>query len=415
MKMKIKEVKIKVSDIAGSRIIINEDGSKEYRPADGFTDNGEDGVFAYGGRLTIRPAYQREFVYNQKEEEEVINTICKGFPLNSMYWALTQGSYTTQTENEEHILIPSDDAKFEIMDGQQRTLSVMYFLSHKFGIENNSVYWDSLPDNVLENLFDYKFTVYICEGTEEEKLAWFRVVNIAGKELTDQELRNISYTGKWLADAKRYFSKTGCAGYKLGKDYIKPKYEVNRQGLLEGVLNGICDYQGLKGDKKIEQYMGKHKSDADADELWQYFQDVIAWVKKIFPKYYKDMLGLDWCDLYNKYHDKKYNTSQMKDDVEKLHKDDEIQKSKGIYEYLLLKDYNLPVAISKLNLRTFSDTEKQRAYEKQNGICPMCGEHKSFDEMRGDHKIPWSKGGKTTEDNLQMLCKDCNLNKTDKY
>ena len=413
--MKIREVKIKISDIAGSRFVTNNDGEKELRPADGFSDNGEDGVYAFGGRLTIRPAYQREFVYDQKEEEAVINTICNGFPLNSMYWALTEGSYTTKVENEDRVLIPSDDAKFEIMDGQQRTLSVMYFLSHKFGIENNSIYWDSLPDNVLDELLNYKFTIYICEGTEEQKLAWFRVVNIAGKELTEQELRNVSYTGSWLADAKRYFSKTNCAGYKLSKDYIKPKYEVNRQGLLETALSGICVYQGLKGENKIEQYMGKHKSDADADELWQYFQDVIAWVKKIFPKYYKDMSGLDWCDLYNKYHDKKYNSSQMKDEVERLHKDDEIQKSKGIYEYLLLKDDNLPVAISKLNLRTFSDTEKQRAYDKQGGICPMCGNQKPFEDMRGDHKIPWSKGGKTTEDNLQMLCKDCNLNKTDKY
>ena len=396
--MKITEVKVSIEDIFK-----------------GFKDDGEDGVYAYDGRLTIRPAYQREFVYDLKEEEAVINTICSGFPLNSMYWALTEGTYTTKLENEERVLMPSDDAKFEVMDGQQRTLSAMYFLTHKFGIQNNSVYWDTLPDNKYKALMEYRFTIYICEGTEEEKLAWFRVVNIAGKELTEQELRNVSYTGRWLSDAKRYFSKTNCAGYKLSKDFIKPKYDVNRQGLLERALEGICDFQGLKGDNKIEQYMGKHKSDSDADELWQYFQDVIAWAKKIFPVYYKDMLGLDWCDLYNKYHDKKYNTSQMKDEVVRLHKDEEIEKSKGIYEYLLLKDDNLPVAISKLNLRTFSETEKQRAYERQDKKCLMCGKQYPFDDMRGDHKIPWSKGGKTTEDNLQMLCKDCNLNKSDKY
>lgn len=394
--MKITEVKVSIEEIFN-----------------GFVDDGEDGIYAYEGRLTIRPAYQREFVYELKEEEAVINTICNGFPLNSMYWALTNGTYTTKLENEERVLIPSKDATFEVMDGQQRTLSAMYFLTHKFGIQNNSVYWDTLPDNKLKALMNYRFTIYVCEGTEEEKLAWFRVVNIAGKELSDQELRNASYTGTWLADAKRYFSKTNGAGYKLSKDYIKA--DVTRQGLLEKALDGICGLQDIKGENKIEQYMGKHKSDADADELWQYFQKVIAWIKMIFPVYYKDMLGLDWCDLYNKYHEKKYNSSQMKDEVARLHKDDEIQKSRGIYEYLLLRDDNLPVAISKLNLRTFTDTEKLRAYEKQGGKCLMCGKPKPFEDMRGDHKIPWSKGGKTTEENLQMLCKDCNLDKSNKY
>ena len=417
--MKITEVKIKVSDISGCKTIINEDGSKEILPANGFEDDGENGVFAYDGKLTIRPAYQREFVYELKEEEAVINTICKGFPLNSMYWALTEGSFTTKLENEERVLVPSDDAKFEVMDGQQRTLSVMYFLTHQFGIENNSVYWDTLPDNKYEALMNYKFTVYICEGTEEEKLEWFRVVNIAGKELSEQELRNASYTGTWLSDAKRYFSKTNGAGYLLSKNYIKA--DVIRQGLLEKALEGICEYQGIKGDNRIEQYMGKHKSDPDADELWQYFQDVIAWVKKIFSisengnGYYKDMLGIDWCHLYNEYHEKKYNTTQMKADVKALHEDDEVQSSKGIYEYLLLKDDNLPKALSKLNLRAFTDTEKQRAYNKQDGICPMCKKKYAIEDMRGDHIVPWSKGGKTTEDNLQMLCKDCNGLKSDKY
>ena len=394
--MKITEVKVTVSDIFN-----------------GFVDDGEDGVFAYGGKLTIRPAYQREFVYELKEEEAVINTICNGFPLNSMYWALTGGSFTTKLEDEDRTLVPSDDATFEVMDGQQRTLSAMYFLTHKFGIENNAVYWDTLPDNKYEALMNYKFTIYVCEGTEEEKLKWFRVVNIAGKELSEQELRNASYTGTWLYSAKRYFSKNNCAGYLLSKEYIKA--DVTRQGLLEAALEGICENQGIKGDNRIEQYMGKHKSDPDADELWQYFQDVIAWVKKIFPNYYKDMLGLDWCHLYNTYHNNNYNSTQMATEVATLHRDDEIQKSKGIYEYLLLKDENLPVAISKLNLRTFSDTEKQRAYDKQGGICPMCKKQFAIEDMRGDHKVPWSKGGKTTEDNLQMLCKDCNLNKSDKY
>ena len=395
--MDITEVKVKVSDILN-----------------GFEDDGEDGIYAYNKRLTIRPPYQREFVYELKEEEAVINTICKGFPLNCMYWALTNGSYTTKIENNEVSLVPSDDAKFEVMDGQQRTLSVMYFLTHKFGIENNSVYWDTLPENKYQTLLNYKFTIYICEGTEEEKLDWFKVVNIAGKELKPQELRNVSYTGSWLSDAKRYFSKVNGAGYLLSKDYIKPKYEVNRQGLLEYALDGICDYQGIKGDNKIEQYMGVHKSYADADELWQYFQDVIAWVKKIFPTYYKDMLGIDWCHLYNKYHNKNYNSKQMDEGVKTLHLDDEVQNNKKIYEYLLSKDED-PYAAKLLNLRAFSENEKMRKYTEQNGICAKCQQAFAYDEMVGDHRKPWSKGGKTVPENLWMLCRECNAHKSDMY
>lgn len=378
--MKITETKIKVKDVFN-----------------GFTDDGEDGVFAYGGNLTIRPPYQREFVYDDKKQEAVLQTILKGFPLNTMYWCKT-GENT-----------------YEVLDGQQRTLSVMHFLSHKLQVKvgDTPFYCDAIPDDLYEKLMNYEFMVYICEGSESEKLEWFKIVNIGGEVLTPQELRNSVYTGKWLSDAKRHFSKSNCAAKGLSDRYIKGS--PIRQELLEKALLGICEYQGFKGDDKIEQYMALHVADDDADELWQYFQDVIHWVEKIFPDYYKDMCGLDWCHLYNTYGKNSYNSTQMKEAVKNLHMDDEVQKSSGIYEYLLLKDENLPMAISKLNLRLFSETEKQRAYNKQNGICPMCGQHYEYEDMRGDHKVPWSKGGKTTEDNLQMLCKDCNLNKLDKY
>jgi hypothetical protein len=72
--------------------------------------------------------------------------------------------------------------------------------------------------------------------------------------------------------------------------------DPNRQELLEKALKGISEFQGIRD---ITEYMAAHKLDNDADELWQYFQDVISWVQKIFPKYYSDMKGLDWCHFYN--------------------------------------------------------------------------------------------------------------------
>ncbi len=358
-----------------------------------YADNGDDGVFAYGGRLAVRPPYQREFVYDNEQAEAVIRTVLKGFPLNIMYW----------------VKVGNDN--YEVLDGQQRTLSVMQYLKHQFSIvlDDKKYYWDALPDDKYNAIMNYEFMVYICEGEESEKLEWFRVVNIAGEKLTEQELRNSVYTGEWLSDAKIHFSKRNCAAKLLSDKYITG--DPNRQELLEKSLKGICEYQGIK---EITEYMAQHKSDADADELWQYFQDVIHWTEKIFPKYYSDMKGLDWCHLYNEYHSRAYNSSVMGTEVKRLHEDEDVQKSKGIYEFLLCKDTD-PFAGRLLNLRAFDKRDKMAAYSKQDGICPICGEHFEFEEMEGDHIKPWSKGGHTTPDNCQMLCRDCNGKKTDKY
>lgn len=376
MAMKIEPKSIKVRDVFES-----------------YVDNGDDGVFAYGGRLAIRPPYQREFVYDQKQAEAVIHTVLKGFPLNVMYWV--------KTGNEQ----------YEVLDGQQRTLSIMQYLKHQFPItiDGKKFYWDALPDDKYNAIMGYDFMIYICEGTDSEKLDWFTVVNIAGEKLTEQEIRNISYTGEWLSDAKLHFSKRSCAAKGLSDKYITG--DPNRQELLEKVLRGICEYQGIKD---ITEYMALHKSDSDADEIWQYFQDVIYWVQKIFPKYYADMKGLDWCHLYNEYHNRSYNSSAMGDEVKRLHEDEDVQKPKGIYEYLLCREID-PYAGRLLNLRAFDKRDKMAAYSRQNGVCPICRQHFEFNEMEGDHIKPWSKGGQTIPENCQMLCKDCNGKKTDKY
>ena len=360
---------------------------------EGYVDSGDDGVFAFGGRLAIRPAYQREFVYDAVQAEAVIHTVLKGFPLNVMYW------------------VKVGEDQYEVLDGQQRTLSVMQYLKHQFPItlDGKKYYWDALPDDKYDAIMEYPLMIYVCEGNESEKLEWFRVVNIAGEKLTEQELRNSVYTGEWLTDAKRYFSKRNCAAKGLSDRYITG--DPNRQELLEKALRGIADMQGLSD---ITAYMAAHKSDKDADELWQYFQDVIRWVEKIFPRYYPDMKGLDWCRLYNEYQSGTYNSSVMREEVKRLHEDEDVQKFKGIYEYLLCRERD-PFAGRFLNLRAFDKRDKLAAYSKQDGVCPICGQKFAFSEMEGDHRIPWSKGGHTTPENCQMLCRKCNEAKSDKY
>lgn len=381
--MDIEQINIKVRDVFN-----------------GFIDKDDDGVFGYRGKLAIRPPYQREFVYDDVQSESVLHTVINGYPLNVMYWVQTKGNK-----------FDDDNAEFEVLDGQQRTLSLMKYLTHKFSInlEGKKYYWDSLPDDILDKILDYELMIYVCRGTESEKLNWFRIVNIAGERLKDQELRNSVYTGEWLSDAKKHFSKRKCDASKLSSRYIVG--DPNRQELLEKALKGICELQGIK---EITEYMSNHRLDKDADELWQYFQDVIDWIEKIFPKYYSDMKGLDWCHLYNKYHGNKYNSSDMVKEVDKLHDDDEVQKYSGIYEFLLCRKTD-PFAGRFLNLRAFEERDKKAAYSKQKGICPICKSHFAYDEMEGDHIKPWSKGGLTVPENCQMLCRDCNAKKTDKY
>jgi len=346
---------------------------KEYKNDD------EEGVVGYNGKLNIRPKYQREFVYKDKQRDAVIETINRNFPLNVMYW------------------VKNEDGSFEVMDGQQRTISFCEYIAGKFALDFK--YFHNLTDDEKDKILNYKLMIYFCEGTDKEKLDWFKIINIAGEELTEQELRNAIYTGTWLTDAKRHFSKTNCPAYNLAKDYIKGV--LNRQDYLETAISWISN-------GKIEDYMAKHQQKPNANELWLYFQGVISWIKTIFPKYYKEMKGVDFGVLYNKLKNEEFDSKKLDKEVSKLMQDDEVGKKSGIFPYVLTKDERY------LNLRAFTDNQKREAYERQKGICPKCKKHFEIEEMEGDHLDPWHSGGKTTAENCQMLCKEDNRRKSGK-
>jgi len=344
-----------------------------------FEDNDENGVVGYGGKLDIRPPYQREFIYKDKQRDAVIDTVTKEFPLNVMYWAIRE------------------NGDFEIIDGQQRTISVCQYVNGDFSVDGLSFH--NLTNDKKQQILDYKLTVYFCSGTDSEKLEWFKIVNIAGAKLTDQELRNAVYSGSWVSDAKRYFSKNGCAAYGIGSDYLNGS--PIRQDYFETAIKWVSD-----GD--IEEYMSKHQHDQNASALWRYFQDVITWVSATFTNKRKFMKGVDWGTLYNDYKDGKYDTKKIEEETAKLILDDDIKKKSGIYPYILIRDEKY------LSIRAFSDAERQKVYEKQEGICTKCKEHFEIEEMEADHITPWHEGGKTIEKNCQMLCKDCNRRKSGK-
>lgn len=240
--------------------------------------------------------------------------------------------------------------------------------------------------------------VYICDGEPSEKLDWFKIVNIAGEELTEQELLNAQHVWPWLTDAKRHFSKSNCPAYLLAKDYLSG--HAIRQEYLEKALEWCSGWF-------IQSYMSTHQFDQNASELWQYFLSVINRVKMIFPNYRKEMKGLDWGTWYNQYKDQTYNAQNLEVEVKKLMEDDEVENKKGIYPYLLTGKQKY------LNLRSFPNNIKSQVYETQNGICPHCHEHFGIGQMEADHITPWSQWGKTTVENCQMLCRECNRRKSD--
>ncbi|QDS45681.1 HNH endonuclease family protein [Staphylococcus aureus] len=362
--MKIKLFEIPVKDIV-----------------ENYNDDGEGGVIGYGGKLNIRPPYQREFVYDNKKRNAVIDTLFKNFPLNIMYW------------------VKVNDENYEVLDGQQRTIAISQFYNNEFTINYKG--FNNLTSDKQEDFLNYKLMIYICEGTDSEKLEWFKTINIAGEKLTAQELRNSVYAGPWLSDAKRYFSRSNGPAYGKAKDYMSGS--PIRQDYLETILKWI-------NNGEIEEYMSKHQNDKNANQLWQYFSGVIDWVELLFPPkhYRKEMKGIDWGYLYNKYKYDAFDADDLEKRVKPLMEDDEIKAKKGIYYYIFNNDYK------SLNLRAFSQSQKREAYERQNGVCVKCEKQFDLSDMEADHITPWSKGGKTDASNCQMLCKECNRRKSDK-
>lgn len=344
-----------------------------------FKDNAEAGVVGYGGKLDIRPPYQREFIYKDKQRNAVIDTLRKDYPLNVMYWAVRE------------------DGNLEVIDGQQRTLSICQYVNGDFSI--NGLAFHNLQDDQQKQINDYKLMVYFCSGTDSEKLEWFRTINISGVELTAQELRNAVYAGPWTADAKRYFSKTSCAAHGIAGDYLTGS--PIRQEYLETAI----DWHTAG---TIEEYMSKHQHDENASEIWHYFQSVIGWVKATFPVYRRDMKGVEWGQLYNDFKGKALNTDKLEKQVAKLMMDDDVTKKSGVYAY------TLDGKERHLSIRAFSANNKREAYERQKGICPACVEHYEIDGMEADHITPWHEGGRTNAANCQMLCKDDNRRKSGK-
>ncbi len=362
----------------------------------GYEDNEELGVRAYEGKLDVRPPYQREFVYKDKQRDAVIVTLRRGFPLNVMYWAV-------------NVSDGEPDGTFELIDGQQRTISICQYVEGDFSIEidGHQMAFHNLQDDQQAQILDYELMVYLCDGTDSEKLDWFKTINIAGEKLTNQELRNAVYHGPWVSAAKKYFSKTGCPAYEIASDYMSGS--PIRQDYLEAAIEWI-------NDGKVDEYMRDHQANTNANELWLYFKGVIDWVETTFPRKRKQMSSVKWGPLHKQYKDASLDPTKLEERVAKHMGDVQVKSKRGIYEFVLGGEVDTRL----LEVRVFDDRTKLAAYGVQtqtaqaSGVsnCPACagGTNNNttriyeFNEMDADHVTAWSRGGATDLSNCEMLC-----------
>ena len=370
--MTIKQIEVTVGDIAR-----------------GYINNEEQGIRGYGGQLDIRPPYQREFIYNESEQQAVISTVLKGYPLNVMYWVRR-----------------SEDAEcpYEVMDGQQRTLSLCEYVDGKFAYDFKNFF--NQPADIQKIILDYPLTIYLCEGEPSEKLEWFKTINIAGKPLNEQEINNAVYAGPFVTDAKRHFSKSNCGASRLGKDLVNGR--PLRQELLKKALEWMAEHETREGKpQSVVGYMAEHQHDPNANNLWTYFQNVLNWTITNFDlkKFKKIMKGLNWALYYDKYHSTTLDTADLASRISKLILDSDVQKQMGIIPYVLTGDER------HLDLRSFPEDIKLAVWEKQHHICPSCQKEFDYEFMEGDHITPWREGGRTVIENCQMLCRECNRRK----
>lgn len=420
MAMEVKRIR----DLVNKDIIKVHDKSKGFTVRDlceGYTGNDDgfttDSIFGYNGKLNIRPAYQRNNVYNENKRDAVIQTILDSCPLNVMYW------------------VDKEDGTFEMLDGQQRTLAICNYLAGHYSVVSDrfpkSVPQQDFPNlqmnlsDLANQILDYELDIYVCKGTASEKLKWFHVINTSGEPLNEQELRNSSYTGKWLSNAKGYFSSARGRGVILAD--INPNNNNsepllngnwNRQEYLETALLWAATQDGIT----IEDYMLKHRGDDDASELWQVFSKIIEWVRGKFVSYNSALKSFNWGEIYKEYFAGNFNgnlitknASEINDEIIRLTSDDEVTASmKGIYQYIIYGDGKF------LQIRQFDEKTARSVYEKQKHHCPYCikeGNNReyAFREMHADHIKPWSKNGKTEENNCQMLCASHNESKGNKW
>jgi hypothetical protein len=368
---------------------------------DGFVYNELEGkgLFGLAGRLTIQPEYQRSYIYAEMNRDVgVISSLLKGYPLGLIYFNKLANN------------------SLEVLDGQQRITSIGRFITDKFSIKDENgmeQVFSGLSEDKREKIEKSELLVYECEGTESEIKDWFKTINIAGVELSNQEFLNAIYSGPFVTLGKAEFSNSQNSNIQKWSVFVKGA--INRQEYWERAL----EWTSL-GKENIDNYMSRHRNSNNIDEVKTYFNTVIDWASAVFNEIYPEMRGLEWGRLYENFHNQPFNPVKVSEQVKGLYGDSYVKRRRGIWEFVLgnMLDTKL------LEVRVFDEPTKKSQYEKQTRIasesdhsnCPLCAigndtnraKSWKYDEMDADHVSAWSRGGSTTPDNCQMLCKTHN-------
>jgi hypothetical protein len=357
------------------------------------------GLFGLGGKLTIQPEYQRNYIYASdggRREQAVIESLLKEYPIGLLYFNKVA------------------EDNYEVLDGQQRITSIGRFVTDKFAVKDtngNEQYYSGMAEVQRERIMNTPLLVYVCEGDEPEIKDWFKTINISGVPLTQQEILNAVYSGPFVTLAREEFSNSQNSNIQKWGAYIGG--DVKRQSYLERALDWVSH-------DAIDSYMSKHRHDEDISELKSYFSTIIDWISSVFTDVESEMKGLEWGKLYETYRSQSYNPVKVSEQVHKLLSDYAVKDRRGVFQYILGDSVDTKL----LSVRLFDEPTKKIVYAKQTEAaetkdesnCPLCaighdankGKIWRLDEMDADHVAAWSKGGATDAGNCQMLCRTHN-------
>jgi 5-methylcytosine-specific restriction endonuclease McrA len=357
------------------------------------------GLFGLSGRLTVQPEYQRAYIYaDGKKDVAVVQSLLKEYPLGLIYFHKTSAG------------------DLEVLDGQQRITSFGRFVTGRFAVKDENgmeQYFTGLAPEQKQRILDSTILVYECEGEETEIKEWFRTINTVGVPLNPQELLNAVYSGPFVTAGKAEFSNSKNANVQKWSAYINGV--ANRQDYWACALEWVA-----KGEENVPEYMSKHRASGDISEVKDYFNTVINWISTVFTDVEPEMKGLEWGRLYETHHAEEYAYTWLSAKVQQLYGDSYVKNRRGIWEYLLGGSLETKL----LDIRIFDEATKKSTYKRQTAAaeakelsnCPLCAlGHEGvktkvykLDDMDADHVAAWSKGGATSPENCQMLCKSHN-------
>lgn len=377
------------------------------------------------------PTYQRSDVWNIEQKQRLIDSILREIDIPKIYLRK----------------ISSPPFKYEIIDGQQRMRAIWDFLNNRFSLSEESdellldgrLYaiaekqYDELDQDVkVERISKYSLDIVLIEDASEDEIAdLFQRLN-NGEPLTTAEVRNAmpGAMKNAIKEAVRhpFFSKVSFSKRRFAHD------QVCAQMMMLELNNGISDTRDRMLSKMYDAYsktVPKSASDSlksSLDTLDKIFPErsrllnraqtinlylIISYLNKSV-KIPKDSYGkiLDWY--------LQTEPTRQKNTEYKLFMSSSANSRgaiEGRFGILMLDFYTRFQDLGLIELdpkRIFDEEQKVELFARDLGICQGCKKKVTEHNWHADHKTPWIKGGKTINENGQVLCIKCNLEKKDR-